>query len=111
MIRLLSKNSDLTCSQESPTFSVLKTVSSHARHVLYIRTLLRTLQAGIKNTNPLITNFFSLLRKNLGSFMQVSTVLLLQLSCLDYTSWGYCILLKELLSFCKGAATKEKLVG
>ena len=36
--------------------------------------LLRTLQTGIKNTNPLIKNLSRLLRKNLGAFMRVSTV-------------------------------------
>ena len=90
MIRLLNKNSDnirkqnslllfnldhLDCSQESSRILVLKTLSIHARHVLYIRTLLRTLQAGIEDTNPLITNIFRLLRKYLGSFMLVSIVL------------------------------------
>ena len=43
----------------------------HTKHVVYIRTLLPALQAGIQNTNPGIN---SLLRKNLGSFMQVSAV-------------------------------------
>ena len=34
----------------------------HAKHVLYVRTLLRTFQAGTKNTNPLIKNLSRLLR-------------------------------------------------
>ena len=46
-------------------------VQMHAKHVLYIRTLLRTLQAGPKNTNPLIKALFTLrkelLRVNPGS--------------------------------------------
>ena len=41
---------------------------------MYIRTLLRTLQAGIKNTNPLIKKLSRLLSRNLGSFIGVSTV-------------------------------------
>ncbi len=45
-----------------------------AKHVLYIRTILRTLQAGIKNNNPIIKRLFRVPRKNLGTFMQVSTV-------------------------------------
>ena len=49
-----------------------------ARHVLYIRTLLRTLQAGIKNTSSLIKNLPRLPEKNLGSFMRVSTVFVLR---------------------------------
>ena len=40
---------------------------------LYIRTLLRTLQAGIENNNQLLKNLSWLLRKNLASFMRVST--------------------------------------
>jgi len=55
---------------------VLKTVQMHVKHVLYIRTLLRTLQAGIQNTNPQIKNLSRLLRKNQGSFMQISTIVL-----------------------------------
>ena len=47
----------------------------HAEHVLFIRTLLRALKAGIKNTNPLIKNLSRLLRKNPVCFMWVSTVL------------------------------------
>ena len=47
----------------------------HATHVVYRRTLLRTVQAGIKNTNPLTKNLLRLLSKNLGSFMRASTVL------------------------------------
>ena len=39
----------------------------HAKHVLYVRALLRALQTGIEKTNPLITNQSSLLRKKLGS--------------------------------------------
>ena len=35
---------------------------------------MRTLQGGITNTNPLLKNVSMLLRKNLGSFMQFSTV-------------------------------------
>ena len=46
----------------------------HAKHVLYIEGLLRTLQARIKNINPLMKNLSRLLRKDLGSFMRVSTV-------------------------------------
>ena len=53
----------------------------HAKHVVYIRTLLRTLQAGIKNTHPLFKNLSRLLSKNLGTFMPVSTVL-----------WGFLLL-------------------
>ena len=71
MIRLLNKISDLKCSQESSRVLVLKTVLIQARNVLYIRTLLKTIQAGINNTNPLIKNLSRLLRKNLGSLMQV----------------------------------------
>ena len=71
MIRLLNKISDLKCSQESSRVLVRNTVTIHTRHVLYIRTLLKTIQAGINNTNPLIKNLSRLLRKNLGSFMQV----------------------------------------
>ena len=41
---------------------------------MYIRTLLKTLQAGIKNTNPLIKKLSRLLSRNLGSFIGVSTV-------------------------------------
>ena len=43
------------------------------KHVRYIRPLLRTLQTGIKKTNPLVENLSKLLRKSLGSFMRVST--------------------------------------
>ena len=39
----------------------------------YIKTLLRTLQAGIENVNQLLKNLSRLLRINLGSSMQVST--------------------------------------
>ena len=46
----------------------------HAKHVLYVRTRFRTLQAGIENINSLIKNLTRLLRKILGSFMWVSTV-------------------------------------
>ena len=74
MIRIENKNSDLKCCQELSRTLMLKTVSVHARHVLYIRTLLRTLQAGIKKTNPLVKNLSRLLRKYLGSFIRVSTV-------------------------------------
>ena len=45
----------------------------HAKHVLYVGTLLRTIQAGIENTSPLINNLSRLLRKNLCSSMWVST--------------------------------------
>ena len=43
-------------------------------HVLYIRTLLRILQAGIKNTNLLIENLSKLLRKNRGSVMRAKAL-------------------------------------
>ena len=36
----------------------------HAKHVVYTRTLIRALQAGIKNTNPLMKNLSWLLIKN-----------------------------------------------
>ena len=45
-----------------------------ARYIMYIRTSLRTLQAGIYNNSHLIKNLFRLQKKNLGSFMWVSTV-------------------------------------
>ena len=45
-----------------------------AKHVLYIRTLLRNLQTGIENSNALIMSLSRLLRTNLASFMRVSTV-------------------------------------
>ena len=44
----------------------------------YIRTLLRALQAGIENANQVGKNSSRLLRKNLGSFMWVSTVYLIE---------------------------------
>ena len=47
----------------------------HVKHVLCVRILLRTLQAGIKNNNPLIKDLSRLLRKNVDSIMRVSTVL------------------------------------
>ena len=75
MTRLLNKNSDLICSQESSRILALKTVPIYAWHVLYVRNVLRILQAGIKNTNPLIKNAPRLLRKNLGSLMRVFTAL------------------------------------
>ena len=71
---LLNKNSDFKCSEQSSSILVLKTVSVHARHVLYMRTLLRTLQAGINNTNLLVKSLSRLLRKCLVFFMRVSTV-------------------------------------
>jgi len=74
MIRLLNMNSELKCFLESSRILVLKTRSMHAKHVLYIRTLVRTLHAGIKNANPPIKSQFRLLRKNLDSFIRVSTV-------------------------------------
>ena len=74
MIRLLSKNSDCKCSQESSRIPVLKTVSIHARYVLYIRTLLRSLQAGINSAYPLNENLPRLLSKNLGSVMRFFSV-------------------------------------
>ena len=46
---------------------MLKAVYMHAQHVVYAKTLLRTLQAGIENTNPLISHLFRLLRNYLGS--------------------------------------------
>ena len=75
MIRLLNKNSDLKYSQKSSRTLVQKAVLIHAMHVLYIKTLLRALQAGIKNTNPLIKDLPSLFRKCLGSFTWISTIL------------------------------------
>ena len=54
---------------------MLKTVSIHAKHMLFLRALLTTLQAGNKITNSLIKNLSKLLWKNLGSFIRVSTVL------------------------------------
>ena len=45
-----------------------------ARNMLYIRALLRTLQIGIKNINPLSKNLSRLLRKTLSSSMRASTV-------------------------------------
>ena len=62
---------------------MLKTVSIHARHVLYVRTLLRALQAGIKSTNPLTKNPSRLLRESLFAFMRVSTVVTVDLSQYD----------------------------
>ena len=50
---------------------------------LYVVALLRTLQAGIENTNQLLKNPSRLLRKNLSSFIQVSTELTFFLSSLD----------------------------
>ena len=46
----------------------------------YLRTLLRTLKAVIENTNQLLENLSRLPRKNLGSFMRFSTVLVFSLS-------------------------------
>ena len=46
----------------------------HAQHVVHKRTLSRTLKVGIKKTNPLVKSLSRLLRKSLGSFVQVSTV-------------------------------------
>ena len=40
-----------------------------------IRTSLRTLQAAINGNSHLIKNLFRLSKKNLGSFMRVSTVI------------------------------------
>ena len=60
---------------------VLKAVSIHAKHVLYIRTVVRALQAGTKNTNPLIKNLSRLLRENLGSFMWASAEVVLTIHC------------------------------
>ena len=62
------------CSQELSRILVLKTMYMHAKHVLYLRTLLRTLQNGIGNINLLIKNLSRPIRKNLGSFMGVSTL-------------------------------------
>ena len=56
----------------------MKTAYMYSKLVVYIRTLLRTLQAGIENTKPLIKNLSRLLRKNLGP-LRVSTVLSLQM--------------------------------
>ena len=47
----------------------------HAKRVLYIRNFVRTLTAGIENINPLIKSLSRLVRKDLGSFMRYSTVL------------------------------------
>ena len=74
MIKSLNKNSDSKCSQESSRIPVLKTVSFHAGHVMYRRTLLRTLQAEIRNTIPLSKSLSCLLKKDLDSFMPVFTV-------------------------------------
>ena len=66
---------------------MLKTVSIHAKHVLYIRTLLRTLEVGIKNTDLPIKNLSRLLRKYLGCSMRFSTVIasVIQDLCLPNT--------------------------
>ena len=53
MIRLLNKNSDLLCSQESSRVLVLKTVSIHTRHVLHRRSPLE----GTFNVFPGLTSF------------------------------------------------------
>ena len=60
---------------------MLNTVSIHARHLLFLRTFFTifTISVGflrIKNTNPRIKNLSRLLRKNLSSFIWVSTVLI-----------------------------------
>ena len=47
------------------------------RCILYIRTSLRTLQAGIYDNSHLIKNLFRLPKKNLGSFARVSTLFLI----------------------------------
>ena len=77
-IRFLNKNSNLSMFSRildnSSEFLCWKTVLMCARCVLYVRTFLRTLQAGIYNNNHLIKNLFRLPKKNLGSFMRVSTV-------------------------------------
>ena len=69
----------------------------HAKHGLYIRTLLRTLQAGIKNINPLITNLSRLLWKNLGSFIRASTVLYCTVL---YSTVLYCTVLYSTVLYC-----------
>ena len=56
----------------------------HAKHVVYIRTLLRTLKARIKNTDPLIKNLSRLLRKNLGHFMWVSIVYIFPIALVQH---------------------------
>ena len=71
---LLNRNYDLRRFQKLSRILVMKTVLMCARHVLYIETLLRVLQAGIKNTSPFIKNIARLSRKSLSSFIQVSTV-------------------------------------
>ena len=53
---------------------VLKTLQMHAKQVLYVKALLRTLQAGCQNTNPLIKRLSRLLRKNFGFSVRISTV-------------------------------------
>ena len=62
-------------SQKISRFLVLKTVLKCARCILYIRTSLRTLQTAIYGNSYLIKNLFRLPKKNLGSFMRVSTFL------------------------------------
>ena len=47
----------------------------NANHLLYIKTLLKTLQTGIERIDPLIKSLSRLLRKNLSSVMRASTVL------------------------------------
>ena len=47
------------------------------KHVVYIGTLLRTLQAGIENIITPIKNLSRLLRRNLSSFMRVSVSVLI----------------------------------
>ena len=60
-----------------------------AKHVLYLRTLSRALQTGIENINVLIKNLSRLIRKSLGSFMQVSTVFMYQMTMLDESSKAF----------------------
>ena len=58
----------LKCSQESSIILELKTVYIHAEHVVCLRTLLKTLEAGIENINRLIKNLSGLPGKKRRSF-------------------------------------------
>ena len=83
-----ARNLTLQCFQESSRIPVLKTLFMCAKHVLYVRPLLETLEAGIENINTLIKNLLRLLGKNLVSFMQVSTVVTIRLRSISMICLG-----------------------
>ena len=74
MKRLLQKNSDFIVFPGIIKNSCAENSVMHSKHVVYIRTLLKSFQAGIKKINSLIKNLSRQPRKNLGSFMPVSSV-------------------------------------